>query len=420
MIEYQPGRDFADAMDREDPLRPMRREFALPTTGSGLTQLYFAGNSLGLQPRRAADYVREELESWKRLAVEGHFHGRRPWMPYHAQLTAPAARLVGADPVEVVHMNTLTTNLHLLMVSFYRPTPDRPCILIERPAFPSDRYAVCSQLRFHGYDPARDLLELAPRPGESAIQPADIEQVIDEHGARIALVLLPGVQYYSGQVFDMERITAMAQARGCVVGFDLAHAAGNVPLALHDWNVDFAAWCTYKYLNAGPGAIGGVFVHARYAHDNSLPRFAGWWGHDPVSRFAMGPDFLPMPGAEGWQLSNPPILSLAPVLASLELFDEVGMGALRQKSQLLTGYLDWLVKRELDDRIEIITPPSRGCQLSLRLRQAGQGHDLQRCLVERGIICDWREPDVIRVAPVPMYNQFLDVFELVQALNELT
>ncbi len=419
MSAFQSGKGFAERLDAQDPLAAMRAEFALPPGAGGQPQLYLAGNSLGLQPKRAAVYVREELKDWETLGVEGHFHGRRPWVSYHETLTPLAARLVGASPLEVVHMNTLTVNLHLLMVSFYRPTAGRHRIVIERPAFPSDRYAVVSQIRYHGYDETDALIEIAPREGECALRPEDIERVIDEHGDSVALILLPGVQYYSGQVFDMAGITALGRAKGCTVGFDLAHAAGNVRLALHDWNVDFAAWCTYKYLNSGPGAIGGVFVHERYARDDTLPRFAGWWGHDPASRFRMGPDFAPMPGAEGWQLSNPPILALAPVLASLELFDAAGMDALLEKSRRLTGYFDWLVGQRLAGRVDIITPASRGCQLSLRLNEPERGRDMQAQLVARDVICDWREPDVIRVAPVPLYNRYLDVYEFVETLHEL-
>ncbi|MBT8137220.1 MAG: kynureninase [Gammaproteobacteria bacterium] len=420
MTDYRDHIAWAQAQDRHDALAAYREQFHFPLDTQGTKTIYLAGNSLGLQPVRAGLYVVEELEDWAKFGVEGHFHGRRPWMPYHEQLTGLSGRLVGAGETEVVCMNTLTVNLHLLMVSFYRPAGTRTRILIEKPAFPSDRYAVVSQLRFHGLDPAEHLIEIAPRANEHHLRDEDIADTIEQHGREIALILLPGVQYYSGQVLDMAAITKLARQQGCKVGFDLAHAAGNIELALHDWNVDFAAWCTYKYLNAGPGAIAGAYVHERYASDKSLPRFAGWWGHDKSSRFRMGPDFNPIPGAEGWQISNPPILSMAPVLASLEIFDQVGMQALLDKSNALTGYLAWLIAQKLDRHIEVITPEhARGCQLSLRLRQPELGKDTQEKLVERGVLCDWREPDVIRVAPVPLYNRYTDVYHFVQILEEL-
>ncbi len=411
---------WAHAQDRRDPLAGYRGRFHIPVTDDGSPTLYLAGNSLGLPPRAARDFVTGELDDWARFGVEGHFHGRRPWMPYHEQFAAPAARLVGAREHEIVYMNTLTVNLHLMMVSFYRPAGDRTKILIEQPAFPSDRYAVVSQLKFHGLDPDEHLLEIAPRAGEHAIRENDILELIAREGKHIALVMLPGVQYYSGQVLDMPAITRVGHEQGAIVGFDLAHAAGNVPLALHDWEVDFAAWCSYKYLNAGPGAIAGCYVHERFANDDTLPRFAGWWGHDKDSRFRMGPDFRPIPGAEGWQLSNPPIFSLAPVLASLEIFSEAGMPALCEKSERLTSFLAWLIEQRLDEHIYSITPAqARGCQLSLRLRRAERGKTVQRQLIERGVLCDWREPDVIRVAPVPLYNRFADVYRFVDHLEEL-
>ncbi|HUO81751.1 MAG TPA: kynureninase, partial [Gammaproteobacteria bacterium] len=330
-----------------------------------------------------------------------------------------AAALVGAEPLEVVHMNTLTVNLHLLMVSFYRPDPGRYRILIEKPAFPSDRYAAESQVRFHGFDPAEALIEIGPRDGEHYIRDDDIIELIEREGRSIALVLLPGVQYYSGQLFDLLAIARTARAQGCVVGLDLAHAAGNVPLRLHDWNVDFAAWCNYKYLNAGPGAVAACFVHARHARRFDLPRFAGWWGHDKATRFQMGPEFSPMAGAEGWQISNPPILSLAPLIASLEIFQRAGLDALREKSRALTGFLEYLLRARLAERVDILTPrdpASRGCQLSLRCRG---GRSLHGALEHNGIVGDWREPDVIRVAPVPSYNTFGEVFRFVETLGRL-
>ena len=421
--QFSPPEEFslkaARAIDRADPLAGMRARFFVPPAPDGSESLYFCGNSLGLQPRAVRDLIQEELDDWARLGVYGHTRARRPWMPYHENFTELAAGLVGAKPVEVVQMNTLTVNLHLMMVSFYRPTPERPAILIEKPAFPSDRHAAESQVRFHGFDPERDLIEIGPREGEASIRDEDLLELIRREGHRINLVLLPGVQYYSGQVFDMATITEAAHAEGCRVGFDLAHAAGNIPLELHDWGVDFAAWCSYKYLNAGPGAVAGCFVHERHAEDESLPRFAGWWGHDKNTRFQMGPEFHPMAGAEGWQLSNPPILSMTPLLASLRIFDEVGMASLRSKSLRLSAtLLHWLDER-LGDAVEVITPraeKARGCQLSLRLRQ-GDGRRIFQALEQRGVVADWREPDVIRIAPVPLYNRFEDLFHFVDRLE---
>lgn len=411
--------DTARALDRDDPLARWREAFHIPPAPDGSDSLYFTGNSLGLQPRRVRKMLEQELDDWARLGVQGHVSARRPWMPYHENFTRLNGRLVGARPHEVVQMNSLTVNLHLMMVSFYRPTADRPAILIEKPAFPSDRHAAASQIRFHGFDPDTDLIEIGPREGEANIRHDDLMALIEREGHRIALVLLPGVQYYSGQVFDMPAITRAAREKGAMVGFDLAHAAGNIPLQLHDWGVDFAAWCTYKYLNGGPGAIAGCFVHERHAEDETLPRFAGWWGHDKSSRFLMGPEFHPIPGAEGWQLSNPPILAMTPVLASLQIFDEVGMEALRTKSlELGDTLLAWLDAR-LAEAVDIITPrdhAQRGCQLSLRLKQ-GDGRAVFERLEADGIICDWREPDVIRVAPVPLYNRFEDLYHFVSRLE---
>ncbi len=412
----------ADVLDRDDPLAALRSEFHIPEH-DGREAVYLCGNSLGLQPVAAADLLAEELEDWRRLGVEGHFRGRRPWVDYHRQFADGLARLTGAGPGETAAMNTLTVNLHLLMVSFYRPSPERFRLLIEKPAFPSDRYAAESQVRFHGLDPADALIEVGPRKGESWIREEDVLAAIDEYGDTLALVLLPGVQYYSGQVFDMAGITAAARARGCRVGWDLAHAIGNVPLALHDWGCDFATWCSYKYLNGGPGAVSGIFVHARHARADDLPRFAGWWGHDRGSRFEMGPEFRPMPGAEGWQLSNPPILSLTPLLASLDLFGRAGMAALRSKSERLTAFLEASLNHRLAGAVRILTPPEpgrRGCQLSLALRAGRErGREVFAGLSAAGVVCDWREPDVIRVAPVPLYNRYADCERFVRVLAEL-
>jgi kynureninase len=408
---FESTRTFAANLSSNDPLAAYRERFYIPKNPDGTDAVYLCGHSLGLQPKTARAYLEHEMKDWERLGVEGHFHARNPWMPYHELLAASTARLVGALPEEVVVMNSLTVNLHLLMASFYRPTRDRHKILIETNAFPSDRYAVASQIQFHGYDPSDSLIEISPRPDETAIRTEDIEAQIDSEGSHIALILLSGVNYYNGQAFDLPRITKAGHAQGCVVGFDLAHAAGNLRLNLHDWDVDFAAWCTYKYLNSGPGGIAGCFVHQRFARDFSLPRFTGWWGHDKQSRFRMGPDFHAIAGAEGWQLSNPSILSLATLRASMDIFDEAGMGRLRAKSERLTGYLQFLLDQKASDKFQIITPgdpAQRGAQLSLRVSQIGRA--VCDRLAKRGIICDWREPDILRVAPVPLYNSFLDAY----------
>ena len=412
---------YAAELDESDPLGAFRGRFHIPQH-DGADEIYLCGNSLGLQPRKAERYVTEELEDWQRLAVKGHFAGRRPWMPYHELFAERTARVVGALPSEVVNMNSLTVNLHLMMLSFYRPTHERHKILMESGSFPSDRYAILSQIGLHGFDPDESLLELRPGHGRVTIDTAEVEALINGEGPRIALVLLPGVQYYSGQSFDIARITRAAQSAGCIVGFDLAHSTGNLPMRLHDWGVDFAVWCNYKYMNAGPGAIGGCFVHERHARDFDRPRLAGWWGHDKSSRFRMGPEFVPMTGAEGWQLSNPSILGLAPLLASLEIFEEAGMEALRTKSVKLTGYLEFLLRQNLDAEIEILTPADpeqRGCQLSLRVRaERGKARRVFEELEARGVTGDWREPDVIRVAPVPLYNSYTDVHRFVDILAE--
>ena len=414
--------EYAAEQDRADTLAGYRDRFHIPKRDSLGEEIYLCGNSLGLQPRSTQQFMQEELDEWAALGVRGHFDARRPWMPYHEFLAEKTAELVGALPSEVVTMNTLTGNLHLMMVSFYRPTSERYKLVIEKQAFPSDRYATESQVRFHGFEPDDALIEIAPRPGEATIRQEDIDQLIEEEGDSIALIMLPGVQYYTGQVFDMARITALGHDKGCVVGFDLAHATGNLVMQLHEWNVDFAVWCNYKYMNSGPGAVAGCFVHERH-HRADLPRFAGWWGHDKSTRFKMGPEFHPIPGAEGWQLSNPPILALAPILASLEIFSEAGMQQLREKSLRLTGYLEFLLKSELANEIDIITPADpgqRGCQLSLRMKNgdAETGRKVFKALEDEGVTGDWREPDVIRVAPVPLYNSYMDVYRFVDILEK--
>ncbi len=407
------------ALDEADPLREFRDEFHIPRHGDA-EQAYFCGNSLGLQPKAVRGALIDELDDWANLGVEGHFLGKHPWMPYHEFVRESLAACVGAMPSEVVAMNSLSVNLHLMMVSFYRPTPQRHAILIEAGAFPSDRYAVESQVRFHGFDPATSLIELeADEPGGTISMQA-IERVLAERGGEIALVLWPGVQYRSGQAFDCAEVARLAHARGCMVGFDLAHGAGNRVLDLHDSGADFAAWCSYKYLNSGPGAVAGCFVHERHARSDR-PRFAGWWGHDQATRFRMGPEFVPTPGADGWQLSNPPILALAPLRVSLEIFQRAGMAALREKSIRLTGYLERLIQQRLADVLDIVTPRDparRGCQLSLRVIGGRErGRALFEHLSAAGIIGDWREPDVIRISPTPLYNRHADVLRFVRAVE---
>lgn len=414
--------DHARALDSADPLASLRDAFLIPQH-AGEDMAYFVGNSLGLQPRGARAHVETVLQKWEQQGVEGHFTGDDQWMDYHALVRAPLAKLVGAEPVEVVAMNTLTANLHLLMVSFYRPTRERPAILIEAGAFPSDRHATVSQIAFHGFNPDTDLIEVQPDHASGTISMAAIEQAIESNRDRLALVLWPGVQYRSGQSFDLREIARMAHRAGAACGFDLAHAVGNVELALHDTGADFAAWCHYKYVNSGPGAVAGAFVHARHAHAD-LPRFAGWWGHDPATRFRMGPEFVPAAGADGWQLSNPPILAMAPLRASLELFGQAGLSALREKSRSLTGYLEQLIDAELAQTLEILTPrdpAQRGCQLSLRVRGGrAQGRELFDHLASVGVLGDWREPDVIRISPVPLYNRHADVLRFARAVKQWT
>lgn len=420
-MNFENSLPFAKKLDRLDPIAPYRKKFHIPLH-EGKPSVYFVGNSLGLQPRETKKYINEELDDWANLAVEGHFDGRRPWMHYHKFSKKALAGLVGAKPVEVVAMNQLTVNLHLMLVSFYRPTKERFKIVIEAGAFSSDQYTVESQIKFHGLDPDEALIELKPRAGEHTMRTEDIIRVITENKNQLALVLLPGVQYYTGQFFDIKKITEAGHQSGAYVGFDLAHAIGNVPLQLHKDNVDFAVWCSYKYLNSGPGGIAGIFIHERHKENFGLPRFAGWWGHDEKERFQMKKGFKPMSGADGWQLSNVPVLTGAAHLASLKLFEEVGMTSLRKKSQLLTGYLYYLL-REINSNekyFSIITPEdagSRGCQLSILMKK--NGRKIFKSLMQKGIFTDWREPDVIRAAPVPMYNSFEDVYRFSSTLSSL-
>lgn len=414
------SRTHAMALDAADPLRPLRGEFLIPKHKHN-EQIYFCGNSLGLQPRGARAHVLQVLDKWSHEAVEGHFTGQAQWMTYHEQVREPLARVVGAQPSEVVAMNSLTANLHLMMVSFYRPTSERAAIVIEAGAFPSDRHAVESQIRFHGFDPATHLIEVEPDQADGTLSMEAIERAIGEHGPRTALVLWPGIQYRTGQAFELKKIARLAHAQGAVAGFDLAHAVGNVPVDLHDSQADFAVWCHYKYMNAGPGAVAGCFVHERHAR-TSRPRFAGWWGHEKETRFQMGPQFVPTPGADGWQLSNPPILALAPLLASLELFDKAGgMTAIRTKSEKITGFLEALIRARVPETLEIVTPSDparRGSQLSLRVAGGRErGRELFAYLSSVGTLGDWREPDVIRISPAPLYNKFMDVYRFVEEVE---
>lgn len=421
MQAYKNELSFAKEKDNQDPLKLYREKFYLPTFTENV--VYFTGNSLGLQPKSVQSYIQDELNAWAKYGVEGHFLAEKPWFEYHEFLTEKAANVAGALPKEVVVTHSLTTNLHLLMVSFYKPEGKRTKILCEAKAFPSDQYALESQVKFHGLDPKTDIVEIAPREGEHLINEEDIYAKIEELGDELALVMVGGVNYYSGQLFDMKTITEKAHAVGAIAGFDLAHAAGNIHLKLHDWGVDFAAWCTYKYMNSSPGGVSGMFVHERHEYKPELPRFAGWWGYDKETRFLMNPGFNPMKGAEGWQLSNAPILGMAAHLASLDLFEEVGMESLCAKRDDLTAYLEFIIndvsERNKNATFEIITPKDktkRGAQLSILAH--GQGKALFDAMTEKGVIADWREPNVIRVAPAPFYNSFEDVYRFGKILEE--
>ncbi|MDP1745229.1 MAG: kynureninase [Bacteroidota bacterium] len=435
-MTYENTLEFAKQQDTIDPLKGYRNKFYFPMM-HGREAVYLTGNSLGLQPKATQDYVLNELEDWATFGVEGHFHARKPWLAYHEQFAEPVAKIVGAKPDEIVVMNQLTVNLHLLMVSFYHPSKERYKILCEAKAFPSDQYALESQVKFHGYDPEDAIIEVAPRKGEYCIRHEDILEAIEKNKNSIALIMIGGVNYYNGQVFDMKAITEAGHKAGAIVGFDLAHAAGNLKLQLHDWNVDFACWCTYKYLNSGPGSVGGVFIHQHNLNKPDTARFAGWWGHDKASRFKMEKGFVPMPTAEAWQMSNAPVLSMAAHRAAVDMFDEVGMDALVTKAEMLTGYLEFVIdeinktqearskKQETNEKnqdgfLEIITPrdkKQRGCQISIVAH--GRGKDLFNKLTEAGVIADWREPNVIRCAPVPLYNSFEDVFRFGEILKSV-
>lgn len=419
-MTFHNSRSFAQEEDQIDLLAPYRDKFYIPKHEAGEDCIYFCGNSLGLQPKSTPNALAQELKDWQQLAVEGHFHAKNPWMPYHELLTSGLQEISGALAHEVVAMNSLTTNLHLMMVSFYRPTAERYKILVESDAFPSDRYAVESQVAFHGYDPSDAIIVLKPREGEVILRDADICDYIAEHGHEIALVMMGGVNYYTGQFFDIKSITQAAHEADAMIGWDLAHAAGNVLLDLHNTGPDFAVWCTYKYLNSGPGSVGCAFVHDRHSEDAKLPRFTGWWGHDKETRFLMRDAYTPIKGAEAWQLSNPPILSLAAIKSSLTIFEEIGMAALRQKSIRLTNYFEYLLKELIGDRIEMITPSDsdhRGCQLSIKINNGGR--DIHKKCIEKGLIVDWREPDVIRAAPVPLYNSYMDVYRAAHIIQSV-
>ena len=418
-MEYLNTEEFAQKMDSADPLKTYRDKFYFPKHTTGEEAIYLCGNSLGLQPKSARTHIESVLDDWRDLGVKGHFEGANPFATYHESLGEQMAKIVGGRKEEVVAMNSLTVNLHLMMVSFYRPEQGRYKILIEKNAFPSDQYAVKSQLEFHGYDPKDGLIELEPREGEDTLRTEDILDLIKNKGQEISLIMIGGLNYYTGQAYDMERITRVGHDMGCMVGFDLAHGAGNLNLSLHDWDVDFAVWCTYKYMNSGPGGIAGCFVNERHLKRKDLARFAGWWGHDKATRFMMDDTFVPIEGAEGWQMSNETVLSMAALKASLEIFEEVGMKAIVRKSRLLTRYLEFLIDELKSDRIQIITPKqtdARGAQLSIRVIQSDKS--LFMAISDKGVIADWREPDVIRIAPAPLYNNFSDVFKFVQILKE--
>lgn len=419
-MTYQNTLAFAQQCDREDPLAHFRSKFLLPKDDKGNPQIYLCGNSLGLQPVTTKQYIENELTDWAKHGVEGHTDAEHPWLPYHEYLTNSMAKIVGAKPSEVVMMNTLTTNLHLMMVSFYQPTKTKYKIVIESDAFPSDKYAMESQLKFHGFDSKEGLVLWTPRDGEDLCRFEDLEKIMEEQGDEIALLMIGSTNYYSGQHFPLKKITELGHSHNCMVGFDLAHGAGNIQPDLHNTGADFAVWCSYKYLNSGPGSLGGCFVHERHADNKDLNRFAGWWGHNKETRFNMRHEFDALSGAEGWQLSNPPILSMAAIRASLDIYEEAGFDTIRAKSEKLTGYLEYLLDELDNDQIHIITPrdkAERGCQLSIQVKNANK--DLHTKLTKAHVISDWREPDVIRVAPAPLYNNYEDVFEFVERLKNV-
>src|SRR5881227_428700 len=421
-MTFSAEEQFALQLDSEDPLRHFRQKFHLPLGKDDRPLIYFAGNSLGLMPKAARAIVEEELDNWAKLGVDAHHATGTPWYTYHEALREPTARLVGANSLEVIYMNSLTVNLHLMMATFYRPTKSRFKILMEEPAFPSDTYAIKTQIIHHNLDPKDALVLARPRKGEFTFRTEDIVDVIDENADQLAVVMLGAVNFFTGQLVDFEKITTAAQKKGIAVGFDLAHAAGNVPLSLHEWNVDFAVWCSYKYLNAGPGAVAGAFVHERHATNTNLPRFAGWIGNDPNTRFRLHlePEFVPVASADGWQISNPPIFSMAPLRASLATFNQAGgMESLRAKSMRLTGYLEFLIEQIGSKKFSTMTPTSpdaRGCQLSILAHEHPK--ELLKELEAAGVKCDFREPNVIRVAPTPLYNTFHEVWRFERILAQ--
>ncbi len=421
-MQFSADEKFALQLDAEDPLRRFREKFHTPLSQDGKPLIYFAGNSLGLMPKAARQIVEQELDDWAKLGVDAHLDASTPWYSYHETLREPTAGLVGAKPIEVICMNTLTVNLHLMMATFYRPTKSRFKILMEEPAFPSDTYAVKTQIGHHGLDPKDALILARPRQGEFTVGTEEIVDLIEKHREQLAVVMIAGVNFFTGQFFDIEKITTAARKHGCIIGVDLAHAIGNVPMELHDWNVDFAVWCSYKYLNAGPGAVAGAFVHERHATNTKLPRLAGWFGNDPNTRFRLHlePEFIPVPSADGWQISNPPILSMAPLRASLAIFDEAGgMETLRAKSIKLTGYLQFLIESAGHSKLTVITPnkpDARGCQLSVLVHEHPK--ELFGKLEAAGVKCDFREPNVIRAAPTPLYNTFHEVWRFAKILAD--
>ena len=418
-MQFENSLEYAQRLDQQDKLSKFRSQFHIPASRDGKELIYLCGNSLGLQPKTTEKYIQEELHDWASLGVKGHMEAKRPWVDYHHFTQEKLAKVVGAKREEVVAMNALTVNLHLLMVSFYRPEDKRFKIVVESDLFPSDHYAVESQIKFHGYDAKEGIIELKPREGKHHLRTDDILSTIQQHGDEIALVMLGGVNYYTGQYFDIPAITKAAHDVGALAGWDLAHAAGNVPLQLHDWDVDFAAWCSYKYLNSGPGGVSGIFVHEKHGNKPDLPRFAGWWGYNEKTRFEMHKGFVPMPGATGWQMSNVPILSSAAHLASLDIFDEAGMDSLREKSLRLTGYLEYLLNELNDDSLKIITPSNpnqRGCQLSILTGENGK--ELFNYISNNSIVADWRHPNVIRIAPTPLYNTFEEVYHFCSIVKQ--
>lgn len=422
-MNYQNTLQFAKELDSKDPLKHFREMFYIPIV-NGKECIYFTGNSLGLQPKTTQDYVVDELEDWASFGVEGHFHARKPWMPYHEIFPKQLSKIVGCKENEVVVMNQLTVNLHLLMVTFYRPTKERYKIICEAKAFPSDQYAFESQAKYHGFNPVDAVIEVSPREGEHTLQTEDIIATIKEHGDSVAVVLFGGVNYYTGQLFDIKAITEAAHAAGAYAGFDLAHAAGNVELHMHDWDADFACWCSYKYLNSGPGGVAGVYIHEKHAANTDLPRFAGWWGYTKETRFKMEKGFEAIPTAEGWQLSNAPVLSMAAHKASLDVFEEAGIDQLHKKRKLLSGYLHYVLSdinsRQTQKLVEIITPANeaeRGCQVSMLMLKDGK--KIFDELTRQGVIADWREPNVIRIAPVPLYNSFEDVYRFGEIISSI-